>query len=102
MNSWVLLLGVCLSGLGLVPIKNTTNERRNQVCASLGTSDGLNLRKEESKVAVDFVVALEDTGGLDTFPGGGDLDQNAGFVDANGLVKLQIPVSMLLQHLGLC
>lgn len=48
----------------------------------------MDLGEEEGKIAVDSVLLLEDTGGLDTFPGGGDLDQYAGLVDANGLVEL--------------
>jgi hypothetical protein len=39
------------------------------------------------------VVTLEDTGSLDTFPGGGDLDQDAGLVDALLLVELQTCIS---------
>jgi hypothetical protein len=36
------------------------------------------------------VVALEDLGGLDTFPGRGDLDQDAVLGDALLLVQLFI------------
>jgi hypothetical protein len=50
----------------------------------------LDFREQKGEVAVDFVVALQDTGGLDTFPGGCDLDQDAGLVDTNRLVELQI------------
>lgn len=48
----------------------------------------MDLGEEEGEVAVDSVLLLEDTGGLDTFPGGGDLDQDAGLVDTDGLVQL--------------
>lgn len=89
-NSWVLLLAVGLSGLGLVPIEDTADEGRDEVGVGLSGSDGLDLGEEEGKVAVDAVLLLEDTGGLDTFPGGGDLDEDAGLVDSNGLVKLFI------------
>jgi hypothetical protein len=50
----------------------------------------LDFREQKGEVAVDFMVALQDTGGLDTFPSGGDLDQDAGLVNTNGLVELQI------------
>jgi hypothetical protein len=48
----------------------------------------LDFGEEESKVAVDLVVALKDTGGLDTFVGGGDLDEDTGFVNTDGFVEL--------------
>ena len=73
-NSWVLLLGVVLAGLGLVEIEDTADEGRDEESTCFSTSDGLDLREEEGEVDVDTVVALEDTGGLDTFPGGSDLD----------------------------
>jgi hypothetical protein len=44
--------------------------------------------EEEGKIAVDLVVALKDTGSLDTFVGGGDLDENTGFVNTDGFVEL--------------
>jgi hypothetical protein len=50
----------------------------------------LDFREQKGEVAVNFVVALQDTGGLDTFPGRGDLDEDAGLVDSNGLVELRI------------
>jgi hypothetical protein len=36
---------------------------------------------------VDAIIALEFTRSLDTFPGRGDLDQDALLLDANGLVE---------------
>lgn len=89
LNSWVLFLGVCLAGLGLVPIQDTANERRNQVGIGLSSGNSLDLRKQESEVTVDAVLLLEDTGSLDTFPGGSDLDQDAGLVDTDSFVELQ-------------
>jgi hypothetical protein len=35
------------------------------------------------------MLLLQDLGGLDTLPGGGDLDQDAVFGDADGLVELE-------------
>jgi hypothetical protein len=50
----------------------------------------LHLREHEGEVAVDAILGLQDLGGLDSFVGGGDLDQNALLSDANLLVKLGI------------
>lgn len=36
---------------------------------------------------MDTIVAFKFAGGLDAFPGGCDLDQNAILLDANGLVE---------------
>lgn len=57
-HSWVFLLGISLSGLGLVPIKDTADEGGDQECASLGGGDGLHLGEEEGQVAVDAVLLL--------------------------------------------
>lgn len=80
--------GVGLSGRSLVPIEDTADEWRDKEGTGLGTSNGLGFGEEESKVAVDSVVTLKDTSGLDTFPGGCNLDQDAGLVDTFLLVKL--------------
>jgi hypothetical protein len=45
-------------------------------------------REHEGQVAVDAVLLLEDLGGLDSLPGGGDLDQDALLGDTDGLVEL--------------
>lgn len=87
-NSWVFLLGVRLSGLGLVPIQDAANERRDEEHACLGGGDGLHLGEEEGKVAVDAVLFLQDARGLDALPGGGDLDQDARLVNSEVLVQL--------------
>jgi hypothetical protein len=88
-NSWVFLLAVGLSGLGLVPIENTADEGRDEESSGFGSGDGLDFGEEKGKVAIDGVLLLKDTGGLDTFPGGSDLDEDAGFVDADGFVELK-------------
>ena len=36
---------------------------------------------------MDTIIAFKFAGGLDAFPGGCDLDQNAILLDANGLVE---------------
>jgi hypothetical protein len=50
--------------------------------------------EEQRQVAVDAFL-LQDLGGLDAFPGGGDLDQHALAADA-GLVVLRDDVAGLL------
>jgi len=49
----------------------------------------LRLREQECEIAVNLVLGLKDVGGLNTFPGGGDLDQNASLVNALFLVELR-------------
>lgn len=93
LDSWVLLALVVLSGLSLVPIEDTTNEWRDEEGTGLGGGDGLDLREEKGEVAVDAMLFLKDARGLDTFPGGGDLDEDAVLGDAFGLVELFIESS---------
>jgi len=65
----------------------TANKGGDQSNAGLCAGNCLSKAKEEGKVAVDAVIALEFTSSLDAFPCRGDLDQNAVLVDANRLVK---------------
>ena len=44
--------------------------------AGLGAGHGLGEAEQQGEVAVDAFL-LEHLGGLDAFPGGGDLDQDA-------------------------
>src|SRR5262249_5531392 len=46
-----------------------------------GGADGLGEAEEEGHVAVDAIL-LQDAGGLDAFPGGGELDEDALASDA--------------------
>lgn len=82
------LLGVLLLGGSLVPVQDTADERGDEEGVGLGCGNSLGKREHESKVAVDLVVALEDLGGLDTLPGGSNLDQNAVLGDTLLLVEL--------------
>jgi hypothetical protein len=50
-----------------------------------GAGDGLVQAEEQCEVAVDAFL-LEDLGGLDAFPGGGELDEDALVADAGGVV----------------
>lgn len=79
----VVLAGVVL----LVPVQDATDERRDKGDASLSTSDSLAEAEQEGKVAVDAIVPLQFARGLDTFPGGGDLDEDALFLDSKTVVE---------------
>ena len=89
LNARVLLVLVSGSGLVLlVPVQNTTDEGRDKGDISLGTSNSLAKTEQESEVTVDLVVALEFTSGLNTLPGGSNLDENAFLRYADGVVEL--------------
>lgn len=87
-NTGVLLLGVVLLGAGLEPVKNAADEGGDEEGTGLGGGDGLGHGEHEGQVAVDAVVTLEDLSGLDTLPGGGDLDQDTLLGDTLLLVEL--------------
>jgi hypothetical protein len=87
-DTGVLLLGVVLLGRGLEPVEDAADEGGDEVGTGLGGTDGLGQGEEEGQVGVDAVVALEDLGGLDALPGGGDLDEDAVLGDALLLVEL--------------
>lgn len=88
LHTRVLLLGVVLLGGSLEPVKDTADEGGDEEGTGLGGGDGLDKGEHEGKVGVDAVVALENLGGLDTLPGGGDLDQDTVLGDTLGLVEL--------------
>jgi hypothetical protein len=83
----------------LVPVENPSDERRDQGDTGLGAGDRLTKAEQEREVAVDVVVALEFARGLDSFPGRGNLDEDALFGDAEGLVQgdegLGLPLSIV-------
>lgn len=80
----VLLLCSCLE-----PVEDAADEGGNEESTGLGGGNGLYLGEEESQVAVDLVLLLEDLHGLDTLVGGGNLDEDAGLVNAQLLVELR-------------
>lgn len=88
LNAGVILGSVVLFHRSLVPIKNATNERRYEKGSSFCPSDCLWERKHEGQVTVDPVFRLEGMCSLDALPCGGKLDQNSGFVNADGFVQL--------------
>lgn len=84
----VLIFAFRLGLVLLVPVQDAAHEWRNKSDASLSASNGLAEAEQEGEVAVDPVVTLKFTGGLDSFPGRGDFDENAFLLDADRLVKL--------------
>lgn len=89
-NSGIVLLSVGLIVLGLEPVHDSANEGGYEEGTALSGSDGLDLGKHEGKIAVDCMVTLKDAGGLDTLPCGGNLDEDAGLVDSEGFVELNL------------
>lgn len=88
LDTRVLLLGVVALVSGLVPVKDTADEGRDEEGTSLSSGNGLDKGEHESQVAVDAVLGLQDVSGLDTLPGGGDLDEDAVLGDAGLFVEL--------------
>ena len=88
LDTGVFIGSVLLLVVGLEPVKDPTNEGRDEVGAGLSTGNGLDGREDEGQVAVDAVLALKDVGSLDTLPGGGDLDEDAVLGDALRFVEL--------------
>lgn len=84
----------------LEPIKDATNERRDEESTGLSSSDGLDGREHERQVAVDAVLGLQDLGSLDTLVGGSDLDENAALIDAELLVQVNDVQSLADRLLG--
>jgi hypothetical protein len=72
---------VVLAGVLLVPVEDAADEGRDEGDLGLGAGDGLVQAEEQGQVAVDALL-LEDLGGLDALPGGGDLDEDASRGDA--------------------
>ncbi len=64
-----------------------SNERRDQGDTSLGTGNSLAETKQKRKVTVDAVITLKLPCCLDTFPCGGDLDEDTILGNANRLVE---------------
>lgn len=78
---------VGLAGLGLEPVHDSADEGRDEGDTSLGASDGLTETEEEGEVAVDVELLLEVSSGLDSLPGGGDLDEDSVLGNTDGLVE---------------
>ena len=77
---------VVLAGLVLLePVPDAADEGRDEGNLCFGGGDGLVEAEEEGHVAVDALF-FEDLGGLDAFPCGGKLDEDALAGDAGGLV----------------
>lgn len=88
LDTGILLGGVVTLVGSLVPVEDTADEGRDEVGTGLGAGDGLDEGEHEGQVAVDAVLGLQDVGGLDALPGGGDLDEDALLGDADLLVEV--------------
>jgi hypothetical protein len=95
-NTRIVLRAVRLARAGLVPIQDAADEGRDQEGAGLGGRDSLYFAEHQCQIAVYAVIALQDACGLDSFPGRGDLDQDAGFVDADVFVELRVSSACVL------
>lgn len=105
----VFVAGVGLASVLLVPVQDTTNERRDQSHAGFSTGNCLREAKEQGQVAVNVVFLLQNLANrsflstlhlsafaipqtygssLDTLPGRSNLDQDAVLADAIFFVKL--------------
>ena len=78
--------GVVTVVLGLVPVEDAAHERGDQEGAGFGTGTGLGEGEQQGQVALDALF-LQDFGGTDAFPGGGQLDQDAIVGDAGFVVE---------------
>lgn len=78
---------VGLSGGSLEPIHDSSDEGGDKGDLGLSAGDGLSETEEEGKVAVDTVLGLESSSGLDSLPSGSDLDENSVLLDTDGLVE---------------
>lgn len=88
LDTGVLLLLVLLLVVGLVPVKDTANEGRDEESTGLSSSDGLDRREHQSQVGVDVVLGLQDVSSFDTLVGRGNLDEDAVLGDTGLLVEL--------------
>ena len=92
-DAGVFVGGVVLFVGGLEPVEDAADEWGDEFHAGVGAGDGLGKREEEREVAVDAVL-LELAGGLDAFPCGSNLDEDAVpgeaffFVHADELARL--------------
>ena len=93
LDSGVVGAGVVLAGVLLVPVEDAADEGRDERDLGLGAGDGLMQAEEQGEVAVDS-LALEDLGGADSLPCGGDLDEDSLAADA-GLVVLRDDLARL-------
>ena len=73
--------------VSLVPVHDATDKGRNQCASRFGASDSLGHGEDQRQVTGDSLF-LENLSGLDSLPSGGNLDEDAGLVDTDLLVKL--------------
>ena len=76
LDAGILLALIVLAGGCLVPVEDAADEGRDELHAGFGAGNGLGEGEQQGEVAVDAFL-FEHFGGLDAFPGGGDLDEDA-------------------------
>ena len=84
----------------LVPVEDAAHERGDQRDAVLGAGDGLVQAEQQGQVAVDAFL-LQHGSGLDAFPGGGDLDEDALLGDAGRVILGDDLAGLLDRALGI-
>ena len=88
--------GVVLRGggffatVGEVPVEDAPDERRDEEHPGVGAGHRLGEGEQQGQVGLD-ALAFQNLGGADSFPGGGDLDQQAVGADAGIGVQLHQP-----------
>jgi len=65
----------------------TANKRRDESNTCLSASDSLAETEKKGEVAVNVVISLEFTSGLDALPCRCDFDENALLLDTDRLVE---------------
>jgi len=82
------MTGKALTSLSLIVVHDSSDEGRDQVSTGLSGSNCLLKGEHEGQVCVNSMFGLKLTGGLDTFPGGSNLDENPVLGDTNRFVKV--------------
>jgi hypothetical protein len=90
LDTGVLSGGKVLLQRSLVPVQDAADKGGDQERASLSGGDGLDDGEHQGEVAVDAMLGLEFAGGLDTFPGRGDFDEDAVLADALLFIELGV------------
>ena len=83
LNTWIFCCRIVLLVGCLVPVEDATHEWGDQEGSCLSGSNSLGQREQQRKIAVHLVFTLQDVCSLDAFPGRGQFDEDARFVNAN-------------------
>jgi hypothetical protein len=64
---------------GFIPVQDAAYEGEDQEGASLCGGNSLHQREREGQITVDAVLRLQDVGGPNTLPSGGNFDEMRSF-----------------------